>query len=168
VLATASSAARVPATGSPTMNVIRGLLSLLGRLMIVPIFLLSAVGNKIPRFNDVAESMAAEGVPQPKILLAGAIAFLILGSLSIAIGYRARLGALMLLLFLGAATYYYHDFWNVPPERQQEELIAFMKNLSLMGTMVFLLANGAGPMSLDGRRGAAKPAAADGDADDQE
>ena len=93
------------------MNVMRGLVSLLGRLLIVPIFLLSAVGNKIPKFNAVAESMAAEGVPAPKILLGGAIAFLILGSLSIALGYRARLGAVMLLAFLGAATYYFHDFW---------------------------------------------------------
>lgn len=148
------------------MNVMRGLVSLLGRLLIVPIFLLSAVGNKIPRFSAVAESMAQQGVPEPRILLAGAIAFLILGSLSIALGYRARLGALMLLLFLGAATYYYHDFWNVPPERQQEELIAFMKNLSLMGTMVFLLANGAGPMSLDSRA-AAKPVAPDGNEDEE-
>ena len=140
------------------MNVIRGLLSLLGRLMIVPIFLLSAVGNKIPKFNDVSEVMAAEGVPQPKILLAGAIAFLILGSLSIAVGYRARVGAFLLLVFLAAATYYFHDFWDVPAERQQAELISFMKNLSLMGTMVFLMANGAGPMSLDSR--AARQAAA--------
>lgn len=142
------------------MNVIRGLLSLLGRLMIVPIFLLSAVGNKIPKFNEVAEVMADEGVPQPKILLAGAIAFLILGSLSIAVGYRARLGAFLLLVFLGAATYYFHDFWNVPADQQQAELISFMKNLSLMGTMVFLMANGAGPMSLDSRaarRAAASP-----------
>ena len=141
------------------MNVMRGLVSLLGRLLIVPIFLLSAVGNKIPKFNAVAASMAAEGVPAPKILLGGAIAFLILGSLSIALGYRARLGAVMLLAFLGAATYYFHDFWAAAPERQQEELIAFMKNLSLMGAMLFIIANGAGPMSLDSRNAARRAAA---------
>lgn len=150
------------------MNVVRGLVSLLGRLLIVPIFLLSAVGNKIPRFNDVAASMAAEGVPEPKILLGGAIAFLLLGSVSIALGYRARIGGLMLLVFLAAATYYYHDFWNVPAERQQEELIAFMKNLSLMGAMLFIIANGAGPMSLDSRRVARRAAAPTAEADAEE
>lgn len=31
------------------------------------------------------------------------------------------------------------------------QMIQFMKNLSLMGTMVFLMANGAGAMSLDAR-----------------
>ncbi len=30
-------------------------------------------------------------------------------------------------------------------------MIHFMKNLSLMGIMLFLMANGSGPMSLDGR-----------------
>jgi putative oxidoreductase len=133
------------------MRVIQGLVALLGRLMIATIFLLSAVANKIPKFNDVAGVMEQEGVPQPKILLAGAIAFLILGSLSIILGYRARWGAFLLLIFLGAATYYFHDFWQADPESQQEEMIAFMKNLSLMGTMVFLIANGPGPMSLDNR-----------------
>jgi putative oxidoreductase len=135
------------------MYAIRGLLSVLARLMIAAIFLMSAVGNKIPNFNGVAEAMAQQGVPQPKILLGGAIAFLILGALSIVLGYRARLGALMLLSFLAAATYYFHDFWTVPAddaERKQAEMIAFMKNLSLMGTMLFLIANGSGPWSLSG------------------
>lgn len=150
------------------MNVIRGLVSLLGRLLIVPIFLLSAVGNKIPRFGAVAESMAEQGVPEPRILLAGAIVFLIVGSLSIALGYRARLGALLLLVFLAAATYYYHDFWNVAAEEQQEQLIAFMKNVSLMGAMLFIVANGAGPMSLDSRRMAGRADTAAAERDDDE
>lgn len=146
------------------MYAIRGLLSVLARLMIAAIFLMSAVGNKIPKFNDVAQRMADEGVPQPKILLAGAIAFLILGAVSIVLGYRARLGAFLLLVFLVAATYYFHDFWTVPAEdaqRQQTEMIAFMKNLSLMGTMLFLIANGSGPWSLSGRAAPAAGAAAD-------
>ena len=151
------------------MYALRGLLSILARSMIAAIFLLS-VANKVPGFNGVAASMEAEGVPQPKILLAGAIAFLALGGLSIVLGYKGRLGAFMLLAFLGAATYYYHDFWNLPqdapPEKLRDEMIAFMKNLALMGTMVFLLANGTGPWSLDNRRAAAdeaeEPAASPG------
>jgi putative oxidoreductase len=134
------------------MSVIRGLLAVLGRLMIATIFLLSAVGNKIPRFAEVAKMMEEEGVPEPNVLLAGAIAFLLLGSLSIILGYRARTGAFLLLVFLAAATYYFHDFWKAPPEMQQQEMINFMKNLSLMGTMVFLMANGPGPWSLDNRK----------------
>lgn len=143
------------------MGAIRGLLSLLGRIMIATIFIMSAVGSKIPKFNDVAGAMAAEGVPQPKILLAGATAFLIVGGLSIVFGYRTRLGAFLLLVFLAAATYYFHDFWQSPADKQQAEMIQFMKNLSLMGTMVFLMANGGGPWSLDSRHAAQAAQAVD-------
>ncbi|MEX0669625.1 MAG: DoxX family protein [Pirellulales bacterium] len=142
------------------MNVIKGFLSLLGRLMIAAIFLMSAVGGKIMNFSGTVEKMTAEGVPSPTILLGGAIAFLILGSLSIVLGYKGRVGALLLLIFLGAATYYFHDFWKLPadadPAAKQGEVIAFMKNMALMGTMVFLFANGTGPWSLDNRGQAAE------------
>lgn len=137
------------------MHVIQGFLSLVARLMITAIFLSSAVMNKIPQFNAVAEMMAGKGVPQPKILLAGAIAFLLLGSVSLILGFRARWGAFFLLVFLAAATYYFHAFWKLPAEEQMPEQIAFMKNLALMGTMVFFLANGAGPWSIDAARTAA-------------
>ncbi len=130
--------------------------SLLGRLMIATIFLMSAVGNKIPKFNDVAGYMASEGVPMPQVALAGAIVFLIVGSLSVIAGFKVRFGAALLLVFLVLATYYFHDFWKFEGQEQQMQMIQFMKNLSLMGTMVFLMANGAGAMSLDARRDARK------------
>ena len=126
--------------------------TLLGRIMIATIFFMSAIGNKIPKFNDVVAYMAAEGVPMPKVLLPGAIAFLILGSLSIILGYKARFGALLLLIFLILATYFFHDFWTFEGQEQQLQMIQFMKNLSLMGTMVFLMFNGSGAMSLDSAR----------------
>ncbi len=125
--------------------------SLLGRMMIATIFLMSAVGNKIPKFNDVAAYMAAEGVPAPQVMLAGAIAFLVVGSLSVILGYKTRIGAGLLLVFLLLATYFFHDFWNFEGQEQQVQMISFMKNLSLMGTMLFLMANGGGALSLDAR-----------------
>ncbi|MFM7034272.1 MAG: DoxX family protein [Planctomycetia bacterium] len=136
---------------------INGILAVLGRLMIAAIFLMSAFGNKIPKFQQVVQAMTNEGVPQPKILLAGAIAFLVLGGLSIVLGYRAKTGALLLLIFLAAATYYFHDFWKIAPDDPEfgPQMIQFMKNLALMGTMVFLIGNGPGPWSLDGRSGSA-------------
>lgn len=135
--------------------------SLVGRLMIAAIFLMSAVGNKIPKFNDVSGYMASEGVPIPQVALAGAIVFLIAGSLSVIAGFRVRFGASLLLVFLVLATYYFHDFWKFEGQEQQMQIIQFMKNLSLAGTMVFLMANGAGAMSLDARlaaRSADQPA----------
>jgi len=132
--------------------------SLVARLMIATIFLLSAVGNKIPNFGGVAEYMASAGVPLPKLMLAGAIVFLIVGGLSVLLGFRVRVGAGLLLAFLLLATYYFHAFWTFEGQEQELHMIQFMKNLSLMGTMLFLISNGSGAGSLDawlvGRAGA--------------
>ena len=142
------------------MRIIQGILACVGRLMISTIFLLSALGNKITNFSSVADVMASEGMPQDEILgipahkylLCGAIIFLILGGLSVAAGLKARLGACMLFLFLIGATYYFHDFWNAEADQQPAEMIQFLKNLALGGTMLFIIANGAGPGSLDHRK----------------
>lgn len=133
------------------MQTIQGLTTVIGRIMIATIFLLSAVGNKIPNFSGMAQYMASEGVPAPQVMLAGAIVFLIVGSVSVILGYKARFGAGLLLVFLALATYYFHDFWTFEGQERQMQMIQFMKNLSMMGTMVFLMANGPGAFSLDAR-----------------
>ena len=135
-------------------SMLSGITAVLGRLFLCTIFLMSAVGKKIPDFEGVAGFMASEGVPAASIMLAGAIVFLIAGSLSIIVGYRARVGATLLLVFLILATYFFHDFWTFEDAKAQEmQMIQFMKNLSMMGAMLFIIANGAGSMSLDAKRG---------------
>lgn len=125
-------------------------ISVMGRAAIVTIFLLVAFGNKIPNYNNVAAIMGREGVPAPQILLAGAIVFLIVGGVSVLLGFKARIGASLLLIFLILATYYFHDFWTIAdPARRQQELIQFVKNLSIMGTMIFIIANGPGAGSVE-------------------
>jgi putative oxidoreductase len=130
---------------------LQGIVAVLGRILLCTIFLLSALGNKIPNFQAVAGSLAKEGVPAPQVMLAGAIVCLIAGSLSVILGYKARIGAALLLVFLVLATYYFHDFWTLSdPQAQQEQMIQFLKNLGLMGAMLLVIANGTGPLSLDG------------------
>ena len=74
----------------------RAFLSLVGRISICTIFLMSAAGNKIPNFSAVAVIMEEKGVPMPQLMLVGAIVFLIAGSVSVMVGCYARLGALLL------------------------------------------------------------------------
>lgn len=129
---------------------LQALVNVAGRILLCTIFFLSAVGNKIPQFNNVAGYMASEGVPAPKVMLAGAIVFLLAGSISIVLGYRARYGATLLFIFLLLATYFFHDFWSFEdPAVRQEQMIGFMKNLALTGAMLMIIANGTGPLSLD-------------------
>jgi putative oxidoreductase len=128
---------------------LRGPLTLVGRVLLTAIFLMAAVGNKIPHFQDVVKVMESAGVPAPQVLLVGAIVFLIAGSLSVILGFQARIGAALLFIFLVLASYYFHPFWKLEGQAQQEQMIHFMKNLSMMGAMLFMMANGSGPWSLD-------------------
>lgn len=123
-----------------------------GRVLFCLVFFMSAVGNKIPKFSAVASYMESEGVPAPSFMLAGAIAFLIAGSLSLIVGYKARIGASLLLVFLVLGTYFFHDFWTFDdPKVQEQQMIQFMKNLALVGATLIVIARGAGPGSLDAR-----------------
>jgi putative oxidoreductase len=95
--------------------------------------------------------MAREGVPNPKFALFGAIGLLLLGGLSIVLGAWTRIGAMFLLVFLGAATYYFHDYWTIADAAlRQTQLIQFMKNLAIGGGLLSLVAFGGGPWSVDG------------------
>jgi putative oxidoreductase len=124
--------------------------SMLGRVFIGTIFLMSAVGNKIPQFSLTVGYMESKGVPMPGVMLVGAIVFLLAGSLSVIVGYKTRIGATLLLVFLILATYFFHNFWALEGEARQAEMIHFMKNLSMAGAMLFLIGNGGGRWSIDG------------------
>jgi len=121
---------------------------LAGRVLLSLIFLMSAFG-KIGNFGGTAGYMASKGMPVPSFFLVGAIVFLIVGGLSVLLGFRARIGAILLAIFLVAATLIFHNFWAAPAEQQQQEMISFLKNLSILGGLVTIMAHGSGPLSLD-------------------
>jgi len=130
---------------------VQGFIALLARLLLAAIFVLSAVGNKIPQFQATATYMATEGVPNPKFALFGAIGLLLIGGLCVLLGAWTRIGAACLLIFLVAATYYFHDFWTFADSGQRQlQTIQFMKNLAIAGGLLSLIAFGGGPWSIDG------------------
>lgn len=137
---------------------IQGPLSVLGRVLLCTIFLMSAAGNKIPNFNGVVGVMDKVGIPAAPLMLVLAIIFLLGGSVSVVLGYQARIGAGLLLVFLILATYYFHNFWALADQARQEQMIQFMKNLSMAGAMLFIVANGSGAWSLDNRLPPSTPA----------
>jgi len=135
--------------GEPIMPyVLQGLFALVGRVLLCAIFLLSAV-NHTMNFNPTVDQMVTKGVPVPQVLLAGALVFLFLGSLSVILGFKARIGALLLLIFLAAVTPVFHDFWNLPEQAQQGQMIHFLKNVSMGGAILLILGNGPGLFSVD-------------------
>ena len=120
----------------------------LGRVLFALIFVASVVGH----FSSVQISeAAAHGVPLATLLvpLAGLIA--LVGGVSVMLGYRARFGALLLLVFLVPVTLVMHKFWGLAdPQMAMLQKAQFMKNTSLIGACLLLMYHGSGPYSLDG------------------
>ncbi|HYD39523.1 MAG TPA: DoxX family membrane protein [Anaeromyxobacter sp.] len=88
----------------------------------------------------------------PEVLLAVAIGLELAGGLSLLLGWKTRLGAVALLAFLVPVTLVFHAFWAMPAGQAQQEMIQFLKNLSIAGGVVAILAAGPGALSLDALR----------------
>jgi putative oxidoreductase len=77
----------------------------------------------------------------------------VLGAISIILGYHAKVGAWLIVVFLVPVTLYMHRFWSVTdPMMHGLQLAMFMKNLSMLGGALMIAHFGAGPLSLDARR----------------
>ncbi|HZW93337.1 MAG TPA: DoxX family protein [Candidatus Eremiobacteraceae bacterium] len=127
-----------------------GAIVLLGRLLFVLIFLMSGPRHFLSQTIAYA---AAQGVPMASIAVpfSGLLAFL--GGLSILLGYRAKIGAWLIVLFLAGVTPMMHKFWAVTdPMMYQMQFVMFMKNVSMMGAALLISQLGSGPWSLDSRR----------------
>lgn len=121
---------------------------LAGRILIALIFLLSGFG-KITGFAGTAGYMASKGLPMVDLLLVITIVIEFGGALLIIAGFKARLAALALFLWMIPVTIVFHNFWALPADQQMIQQIMFMKNLSIMGAMLYIMAFGSGPLSVD-------------------
>jgi len=131
------------------MDAIWKLAQLIGRVALGLIFLISGFG-KVTAWSGSAAYAASKGVGTA--LLAIATALELLGAISIVLGFKARWGALVLLIFLVPVTLVFHNFWAVPAQEQQVQLVNFLKNLSIAGGLLIVLGRGAGAFSIDARR----------------
>src|SRR5690606_37433858 len=123
---------------------------LLGRIFFSLIFLASLANHFSP---EMAGYAASQGVPAPNFMvpLAGIIAGA--GALSIIFGYKAKLGAWLIVIFLVPVTWWMHAFWKMDdPMQQQTNMIMFMKNISMLGGALMIAYFGAGPLSVDEKR----------------
>jgi putative oxidoreductase len=128
----------------------QGAAVVLGRFLFALIFLMAGANH----FNKQTIGYAAsQGVPLASVAvpLSGVLA--IAGGLSILLGYRAKPGAWLIVLFLIPVTLMMHKFWTVTdPMMAQIQMIMFMKNVSMLGGALLIAQFGAGPFSLDARR----------------
>jgi putative oxidoreductase len=127
-----------------------GPIVLLGRVLFSIVFLLSSIDHFDG--HDLSYAIAAH-VPAAKIAVPIAGLIILAGGLSIFFGYKAKLGALLIIIFLVPVTPMMHNFWAVTDPRMHEvHQVNFLKNLSLLGAALLITQFGAGPWSFDARK----------------
>jgi len=121
--------------------------TLAGRIGLGLLFVVSGFG-KVTGFAGTAGYMASKGMPMAEVLLVGAIAVELVGGLMLLAGFKARWAALAIAAFLVPTTLIFHG--PVGPEAQAQ-MTQFLKNLSILGGMLYVAAFGPGAWSVDRR-----------------
>ncbi|WP_404300886.1 DoxX family protein [Alicycliphilus denitrificans] len=132
-------------------NTLPNALNLLGRLMLVALFLPAGIA-KLTGFSGTAGYIASAGLPAPALAAAVALLVEILGSLALLFGFGTRIAALVLGLFTLAASFFFHAYWSAPADQAYVTQLLFFKNIAIVGGLLVLAAQGAGGWSLDARR----------------
>ncbi|RED28135.1 putative membrane protein YphA (DoxX/SURF4 family) [Rhodopseudomonas thermotolerans] len=91
-----------------------------------------------------AQLEQAAGMPFAQMLALAAGGIELLCGLLIALNFGARVCALVLIVFVAVATFYFHDFWNQTGADAQANLQVALKNLSLIGGLLIIAGIGRG------------------------
>src|SRR5271156_4776002 len=120
---------------------------LLARVLLSSPFLYSGI-DKCWRWSAAQREVAASGLPWPTLLHLVTVLVQLGGALSLLLGIEARLGALLLLLFLIPVTVMYHPFWKRSGAEFATEADHFLSNLAIIGGLLVIVALGSGRISL--------------------
>lgn len=135
-----------------------------GRILFAVIFIASGV-DKFIDLGVAADKIAAKVIPTlpadlatytaqleqfarmelKQILAIAAAALELIGGIMIALNLGARFFALVMVAFVMAATFYFHDFWNLNGADAKGQMIHALKNLSLIGGLFMIAGIGKGP-----------------------
>jgi putative oxidoreductase len=77
----------------------------------------------------------------------------VLGGFLVSLSLRVRLGAVLVLFQLIPATVLYNYFWFLDGPAMQRSLIIFLKNLSIIGALLVIIALGQGEVNSGGSKG---------------
>lgn len=116
-------------------------LHVIARLLAAAIFILSGWDvTREPRSR--AEAAASMGVPQPELAVRANAAVMMLAGVALAVGIFPRWAAAILAGTLAPTTLAGHPFWKEQdPQKRREQLTHFLKNLSMLGGLIWIATN---------------------------
>jgi putative oxidoreductase len=137
-----------------------------GRILFAVLFIYSGA-TKLFAIQATADSIAAKlvipalvtpyasqletmtGMSSPQLLAIALGVFEIVSGLMIALNFGARFFAILLIFFVAAATFYFHDFWNQSPPENAKALMDALKNLSIIGALFMIAGYGRSSRTAD-------------------
>src|SRR2546421_11067424 len=129
---------------------------LLGRLVLAWFFLTQAYHYALD-WNDTAILLTMKNVPTPPVLLLTALTGIVLGSISLVLGFRTRAGALALFAITIGATVTMHDYWHLrAAAARSADFDIFARNMAIAGGLLILIGMGSGGFALDNTGGGRK------------
>lgn len=124
------------------------LVTLSGRMLLSVMFLISGV-FKVAGYSQMVGYATAVHLPMPGVAIAAAAVLELALGLAILAGFKTRVSAWVLFLYLIPVTFFFHNFWAVQGQAQQVQMANFLKNAAIMGGLLVLAVNGAGAYSAD-------------------
>ena len=115
-------------------------------------FFLSEVYTRAGAWEANVSLMALKQVPAPQLLFALAILVMILGGLSLVLGFHVRPGAMLLFGFTVISSVMMHDYWHLKDAAARAaDYEIFARNVAISGGLLLIIGLGAGPFALDNR-----------------
>jgi putative oxidoreductase len=120
----------------------------LARILLALIFVLAGVSKLGDPMRTVG-MMASHGIPLSQVLVFGAIAVELVGGLMLMLGWHGRLAALVLCVYTLTLALIFHAYWRATGADASTQHALFFGHLSMMGGMLYVVAYGPGPVSVD-------------------
>jgi putative oxidoreductase len=132
---------------------LQGFPLLVARVLLALMFVLAGV-SKLTGLEGTAGYIASVGLPAPMVLAVASGVVELAAGVMLIVGWQTRGAALALALFTVVASVLFHNFWAMPADKAFMQQLMFLKNLAVTGGLLFVVAFGAGSLSLDARRAA--------------
>jgi len=120
----------------------------LGRIWLALLFIWSGYTKLAYMAANVAY-MKAYGMPLAEVLIWPAALFELVAAAMLVLGWKARWAALALAAYTLIAALIFHGYWNVPADQVLDQQTHFMKNVAIVGGLLFVFAHGPARFSIE-------------------
>ena len=121
---------------------------LIARITMGILFIVPAI-RQITSYQGTVKYFASLGFPSPEVVVVIAVIIEIVAGAMLIVGWKTRWAAWALIVYVLIATAFAHRFWQFPEAQQFNQLNHFLKNLAIIGGLLYIISFGPGRLSVD-------------------